>query len=345
MSNQLKTVITIKDKDGNDVKLAIVPPSAQQQLDARLTHAKAYKDALEAGAMMREELDKFLRKSKLWDDERQAEAERLKKVLLDGELKLRKGGMKLKEAKELALQMADARLQFHQLFSERNAMETETADAYADQARFNFMVAICTVYDKDRKPYFTKDGEHPSVDDYIERSTEDSAFEIAMKLNEILNPDSSFDVKKLPENGFLLKYKFVNDDLHLIDEKGRKVDRKGRLVNDKGYFVNENNERVDGDGNKIDEDGNYLVDSQPFLDDDGKPIVEEKPEPLPAPKDDVDVNPPDCGFGTEGEVSLAEPNPGAKLDVVPELVTYDNVIKKEDADKGKEKLEEINNKK
>jgi hypothetical protein len=78
----------------------------------------------------------------------------------------------------------------------------------------------------------------------------------------------------------LLKYGFVDKDLHLIDHKGRKVDRKGRLVNNEGFFIDENNNRTDGEGRPIDEQGNYIVEASPFLDDEtGDPITPSVGEP------------------------------------------------------------------
>lgn len=265
-----------QNMDGVDSKvdLAIQLPTAKIKQAARLVHARAYKEALENGAMMREELEGFLRKSKMWDDDRQAEFDLLRNAILDGERKLRTGGVKLKDARELAIKMSKDRNTLQELLSQSNRMDRETADAHADQEQFNYLVAHCTVYNDTGKPYFTTDGEHASVDSYVERGGEQVALVAASKLSEVLYGNEKDILEKLPENVFLKKWKFIDENFHLIDDKGRKVDEKGRLVNEDGRFIDEHDQYVDADGNRVDEEGNYLVEFSPFLDDNGNPIVE-----------------------------------------------------------------------
>jgi len=99
-----------------------------------------------------------------------------------------------------------------------------------------------------------------------------AASNLAMMLYGI-DPDYE---KRLPENEFLKKYKFVDNELNFIDKQGRRVDSEGRLVNEDGRYINEEGKLVDVDGNLVDEDGNYIVDFTPFLDESGKPIKEEE---------------------------------------------------------------------
>ena len=95
----------------------------------------------------------------------------------------------------------------------------------------------------------------------------------------IYNLEDDYE-KKLPENQFLVKYKFADETLHLIDKQGRKVDADGRLVDENGRYINEAGQFVDREGNLVDEEGNFLVDEKPFLDDEGNPIVS-APEVVP----------------------------------------------------------------
>jgi hypothetical protein len=279
MSKPLKLAfdVTVKGEDGRDkaVRLAVRPPSAQVKQAGRLVHGKAYNDAVQAGVMLREELEGHLRKSRLWDDERQAEYERLRKAILDGERRLAKGGLRLKEARSVALAMTRARSDLQDLLAQRNRVDSNTADAIADQAQFNYFVASCTVYDDTGKPFFTADGEHPSVDVYVERGTEEAAITAANKLSEIMFGSDREIRAKLPENQFLRRFNFIDEEFHLIDAKGRRVDEEGRLVDSEGRFVNEAGEYVDADGNRVDADGRYVVEEAPFLDDDGNPIGDE----------------------------------------------------------------------
>jgi hypothetical protein len=299
MSKALKEVIKVKinDEDGNEVEtaLAIKPPSAQVKQQARLIHAKAYREAVEAGAMLREQLDTQLRKSDLWDDQRQAEFDKLRTAILEGERKLAKKGIKLKEARQIAIDISKHRNDLQDLLSQRNRIDVNTADAIADQAQFNFFVAACTVYNdgkRENKPFFTKDGEHPSIDAYIDQSTEEVGISAATKLGEMMYGSEKEMLAKLPENQFLTKYKFVDGDFHLINENGDRVDEHGRRVDKDGRYVNEKGEYVDSDGNLVDKDGRYIESENDFfLDDDGNPIKDEQEKPLPAPEPKVPEEP------------------------------------------------------
>jgi hypothetical protein len=163
------------------------------------------------------------------------------------------------------------------LLSQRNRVDGNTADAIADQAQFNYFVASCTVHNEGSggKPVFTKDSEHSNVDDYIERGTDPAAIIAASKLAELMYGSDKEVLEKLPENQFLRRFKFVDDELHLVNDRGQRVDDKGRLVDEEGRFVNEDGEYVDSEGNRVDKDGRFVIDEEPFLDDDGKPIVED----------------------------------------------------------------------
>jgi hypothetical protein len=84
--------------------------------------------------------------------------------------------------------------------------------------------------------------------------------------------DNNYE-KSLPENKFLKKYKFVDDNLRLVNKDGHFVNEDGKLIDENGRFVDENGNFVDRDGNRVDADGEYVVDSKPFLDDEGNPVV------------------------------------------------------------------------
>lgn len=319
MSKPMKTVFKTK-VDDKEVELAVFLPSAKVKQHGKLVHARAYNDAVQAGAMLREELEGHLRKSRLWDDERQAEYDRLRHILLDGEKRLARKNMKLKEARQLALDMSRARLDLQELLAQRNRVDQNTADAIADQAQFNYFVASCTVYNDSDKPFFTSNGEHPNTDVYVERGMEQSSIDAATKLSELMFGNERDILEKLPENQFLKKYKFVDDDYHLINDKGKRVDEKGRLVDEEGRFIDEHGEYVDADGVRVDEDGRYIVEEEGFfLDDDGKPIREESADlevPLPAarpPGVGSDLPPqedPDTMWGS-GEIDKFVPPSGA----------------------------------
>jgi flagellar basal body rod protein FlgG len=113
------------------------------------------------------------------------------------------------------------------------------------------------------------------LEDYLSRADDPAAFKGAQVLaNMLYGLDNDYE-KNLPENKFLIKYKFVNDSLRFINKDGKLTDKDGRLVDEDGRYINDKGEYIDKDGNRIDVDGNFLIDHQPFLDDDGNPILED----------------------------------------------------------------------
>jgi hypothetical protein len=114
-----------------------------------------------------------------------------------------------------------------------------------------------------------------SLEDYLNKADDPVALLGAQNLaNMIYGLDNNFE-KNLPENKFLHKYKFVDDKLRLIDKRGRLVDQDGRLVDEEGRFIDEEGNFVDKEGNRVDPKGEYLFEAEPFLDDEGKPILPE----------------------------------------------------------------------
>jgi hypothetical protein len=93
----------------------------------------------------------------------------------------------------------------------------------------------------------------------------------------------------LPENKFLKKYKFVDDQLRLVDKKGRLIDADGKLIDSDNRFIDEEGNFVDKFGNRVDKNGDYVVEQEPFLDENGKPIIldEEKHEQPTTPSPEV----------------------------------------------------------
>lgn len=285
--NQLKKkVLKNQTPEGNAV--AVERPTHKQVQDAQHVHNRAFREALENKALLKECLDKYLREQGLWDDTKQAEADRLTKVILDGEKTLARRkhadgtAVKLSEAKKIAFDMQDSRLKMVDLLSQRRAIEQNTAQAVAENTRFNYLVSVCTVYNDTGKRVFS------SVDDYLVRTREEAylpgtegayAFEAAQTLAEMMTDFDTEAEKKLPENVFLKKYGFVNEKMQLVDKQGRLVDRDGRLIDEKGRFINEAGLLIDRDGNRVDEEGNYVFeDAGEFLDDDGNPLFFEQPE-------------------------------------------------------------------
>jgi hypothetical protein len=278
MKNQTFTTLI----NGTDKEVMVRSPSLTDQREAQKVYNQAFTDAIKSKAVVRAKMEDVLTEQGLWDKEKQAKLSELQAELLDHERKLAQGGISLKEAKKIAMDMKELREDIRDLISVRTSLDNHSAEGQADNAKFNYLVSVCVVYNDNKEPVFK------NMEDYLNRATENVAIVGAQNLaNMIYGLDSNYE-SNLPENKFLKKYKFVDDQLRLIDNKGRLVDEEGRLIDETGRFINESGEFVDKFGNPVDKEGNYVVEFKPFLDDDGNPVsdgevvapVVESPQPV-----------------------------------------------------------------
>jgi len=273
MSKDKEKKVEVKVGD-KIVKLLVKKPGNQVLSNAQRISAKAWTDCVRDGIMTKKELTKFMKEHDIWIDEKEKEEkEKVKEINeYEKQLYLQNGKakkLKLSEAKEIAIKMRIARAELRDLISERISLEQNTAESLSDNARFDYLVSQCT-FDENgiRKVY-------NSLDDYLSKSDDEVAFAAATALAQLMYSIDKDVEANLPENRFLQKFKFVNDDLSLVDGDGNRVDAKGRRIDDQGYYINNDGQRVDLDGNLIDKDGNY-VQSVVYTDDSGKVIKEEK---------------------------------------------------------------------
>lgn len=268
-----------------EVELTVVSPPLKDRKEADKIYNNTFTEALQSKAVVRARLDDLLVDQGLWDDSKQQKFETLQKEILDNERRLAKGGISLKQAKEIALEMKKLRSKLRDLISVKTNLDVHTAEGQADNAKFNYLVYACTLHKGTNNKFFS------SYENYLERANEEVAVLAAQTLaNMIYGLDANYE-QKLPENKFLMDYKFVDSELRLINKEGKLVDEEGRLVDENGRFINEKGEFVDKFGNLLTKDGQYDVEFTPFLDDEGNPVavetnketetVEPDPEPVP----------------------------------------------------------------
>ena len=257
-----------------EVELAVLRPNASQAKDAQLAYNAAFADAVKSGALLRAKLENVLVEQGVWDEKKQERNDDLIKTINENEQALAKGGIKLAEAKGVAMEMRRNRVELRGLISERTDYESNTAEGQAENSRFNSLVSSCTVYNDTGKLVFK------NLDDYLNRSNGEEAIGAATQFaNMMYGLDDNYE-KNLPENQFLHDYKFVDAELRLLNKDGELVDVEGRLVDGDGRFVDEDGNFVDIEGNPVSEEGEYKFEFQPFIDDDGNPVeAEEKPKP------------------------------------------------------------------
>jgi hypothetical protein len=300
----MKTKTFKVEVDGVEKEYLVRSPTLDNQREAQKVYNQAFTDAIKSKSVVRAKLDDLLEDQGLWNDEKQAKFTELQRELLEGEKRLAKGGFSLNEAKDLAIKMKSIRDEIRDLISVRTSLDNHSAEGQADNSRFNYLVSVCLVYNDTKQPVYK------NMEEYLNSSTEKVAIMGAQNLaNMLYGLDNDYE-SNLPENKFLKKFKFVDDKLRLVDKKGRLIDREGRLIDESGRFIDEEGNFVDKFGNKVDKDGEYLVDSQPFLDENGNPIVldEEQPkndkvEPSVKAEEAVEQEQPQPSASTEQTVS------------------------------------------
>ena len=281
-----------KDNDDNDVTAYLVLPDAQTNKESQLVYNRAFRDALDSGAILRQRLGDVLSEQGIWTVDKEAQHVDLITEINQLEQELSAGVISLEKAKEIAIQMRRARFLFRSLVAEKTSMDSNTVEGQADNARFSYMVYAC-LRDESGERIFDSFEEYENADSvpYVV----DAASALAGRLYGL---DPNYD-ENLPENTFLKQYSLVDKELHLVADDGRKIDAQGRYVDEDGRYIefDEDNESyfVDVDGKKVDADGNYLPEEPPiYLDEQGKPIpipgleveeeeVEAEAEPKPKP--------------------------------------------------------------
>jgi len=258
-------------KDGKELEFAVVRPNHQQVQQGTLVYAKKYKEAVDMGVPIQDEMERILL-PKIWNSKKQEDVDVRVKFLLDSEKRLAAGGNKVvvdgkelpgltkKEARELSVQMRMKRIEIQYITMDRNKLFQNTAEAFAEQAKFDYYTSCCTVHGSGEK-YFK------SQDEYFDNADEDEvAREAQQQMMSLLYPVDIDARKGLPENRFLLKYGFCNENLELVKD-GKRCDADGKAVNEYGQWLNEKGEPVDELGNLVTETGEFKVEFAEYLDD------------------------------------------------------------------------------
>ena len=276
--------VNAKDVNDNDVTVWVKRPSTKEYKDSQVEYNRAFREALEGGAILKKKLGEYMRSQGLWDDAKDSEEKRLLAEISKQEGKLKKGGISLSKAKEIALGLRKTRGQFRNLIAERTMLDSNTVEGQADNARFNALVTLCVLKEDKRTPVWE------SLSDYDDDGDQPWAAQAAGELASLIYEiDPNYD-NTLEENKFLKAYNFankknqlVNEDGHLIfldPEDGNEylIDENARFVayrTEEGYKNQDLEDRyfVNREGKEVTEDGDLVEDDfVPFLDDSGKPV-------------------------------------------------------------------------
>lgn len=254
--------------DGADIKVIVKKPSNAVMSAAQRKGALVWTQCIQEGVMTKQELEALLETRGIWTKEKKRKQQKILDEIsaLEKSLYLGPRGSKLKtsEGKRIAIEMRKKRIELRDLLAQKVTLEQNTAESLSDNAKFDYIVAHCTYDSNEQKVY-------ESLDDYSNRNEDPIAFAAAQALAEMMySLDKNFE-ENLPENRFLKKFEYINDDMHLVNSTGHKVDTEGRLINDEGHYINDEGERVDIDGHLLNEDGIYVPTHEFEVDDKPKP--------------------------------------------------------------------------
>ena len=286
--NNKERIIEGLDNDGNTVKTLLRQPTAKDYRDSQVQYNETFRRALDSGALLRQKLSDYMREQGIWDDKKQEKNDKFLEDINAREEALKAGGIRLNDAKRIALELKDLRDNFRELLYERNALDQHSAEGQADNARFSELVRLCMLDPATKSPRF------PDQQAYDASADQPWVSEAAAELaSMIYGLDPDYD-KNLEENKFLKEFNFIDEELRFVNDDGHLVDADGRLINeeqrfiayrtDEGYknqdpeevyFVNRDGEEVvlvTGDDGEEEWVKLSLKERKPFLDDNDKPI-------------------------------------------------------------------------
>ena len=81
--NEDRKAIVGKDRDGNNVTIDVLRPTAAHLRTAQMEYNRAFRDALESGALLRQKLDQYMTSQGLWNEEKEKKYQDIKKQILD----------------------------------------------------------------------------------------------------------------------------------------------------------------------------------------------------------------------------------------------------------------------
>lgn len=252
-----KKFVTFKlwqDEDGNwtdketgeATEFRVTRPNRRVEQSALIEYNKELRQLLEkrSGFLLRAEVSDLLKERELWSKDKELRYKELQREVSNGVAKLTRGGIKKDEAYDVAVSVVKKRGEASQLDGERNMLDGQTAEAKAEETKFNYYIYACTTYNESGRLVFAD----LSFEEFL--NSEDTLIGFAgVKLMELFM-GMSLDKNKQPEWKFLERHGYTDEKGRLKDKtKSYLVNLDGRRINDKGQFLNENDEVVDEFGN------------------------------------------------------------------------------------------------
>lgn len=254
---------TIKEGDGREVKLVVRQPTYDEYEKADRVYATKIASLVKENTgkrlLSRQDLNSYLKESGTWTDEDEEKVKSIQKEIAETLAEIRRGGKKVTEGRALAIKVMDKRKEMVRVMAKRQVLDDVTIESFAENEKLDYLIYVSTVYADSGDDYWDsfEDMKNDKFSDAYKQASG-----LAMQIFYDIDPEFE---KNLPENKWLKKYGFVDEDLNYVDRKtGEKVDRDGRPVAELEEELKKQIADIRGD----------IVEEQPFIDDEtNEPIV------------------------------------------------------------------------
>jgi hypothetical protein len=257
----LRKDFIIKDGD-KEILLSVKSPSYEEIEEADKVYsgkvASLVRESGKKKLLLRQEIDNFLRSANIWTKVDEDTVSKLQKEIDTLLNKLRRGGIKLSEGRTVCIEIMDKRKEIVGIMRKRQVFDDTTIESLAESERNDYLVYTSTVY--------ADSGEHywESFDDMKNDKLSEAYSKASTIVIELVYGINNEFEKRLPENRWLKKFDFVDDDLNYIDRKTKaKVDKDGNLLEDSATVAKRYVENLQGE----------IQAEQPYIDDEtGDPV-------------------------------------------------------------------------
>lgn len=244
-------------------------PKPEEDVKAQAVYNKKFSEALKNDALLRDALLDHMTKQGLWSSEIEKEIEGLRQLIANDRDRIKAANMKKSEGLEISKRIRGNLDRLTYLNRHQNRLDKLTADAQAEQARFEYLVSACTVDSKTGKQVY-KD-----LNDYLDKASkaeDELSYKASMNMMYLLanvDPDAEGQTE---ENKFLRRFGYVDEKLRYIDKNGKLIDADGRHIDEQGRLIKWNedftkSELIDFDGKLVDEKGEPLIQEGEWYDD------------------------------------------------------------------------------
>lgn len=237
----------------DDVTVLVKTPTPKDHDSAKFYVNKVVSEILQTktengkpGFILRNKVKDYLTEAGIWGEEDEKAVLEIAKEINEAEEKLKKGGIKKSEGKQIALDIINLRERQLRILTKINELDNFTLESQAEAAEFDYLFSSCLLKEDGTKVF-------ANVEEYKKAENYPKAYlKAAEEFRKILYGISNYTdiLKDRIEYKFLVSMKFMNDDLDYIDKDGNKVDKFGRRIDENGNIVN----------NKVEELGEFLED-------------------------------------------------------------------------------------